>query len=186
VLAKLDETCNEIEFIGPANGIQEMKKKFTILSELVKSTSIIERPSSARSENLKMAKLYNIVVSYNRKDIRRCQRLINRLTEEGFSVGTDSTITELKSAMEKCDCIILCISENYYQSFSCIEEAKYAFQMDKKVFLVKIQNHSLFGWDDDLFDKKLFFQSFGSENYFDLEYGRLLIELVRVWIEKLF
>lgn len=86
------------------------------------------------------------------------------------------------SQMDKCDCIIVCISENYYESLLCIEEAKYAFQTDKKVFLVKIRNNLLFGWNDDLFEKNLFFQSFGSDNYFDLEYGRLLLELVRILI----
>jgi hypothetical protein len=188
ILLKLDETQNEIELSGLASGIQETKKKFYILSQLVKEklqcTSIIERPSSAvnrstRSENLKMAKLYNIVVSYSRKDIRRCQRLINRLTEEGFSVGTDSDKRDICSQMDKSDCIILCISENYYENLLCIEEAKYAFQTDKKVFLVKIQNNPLFCWDYDLFEGKLFFRSFGSDHYFDLEYGRLLIELLR-------
>jgi hypothetical protein len=184
VLPKLDETQNEIELIGSASGIQEAKKKWFVLSALVHSTSIIERPNSARLG----AKLYNIVVSYNRKDARRCQRLMNRLTEEGFSIGTDSNSSEEeeRSQMNKCDCIILCISEDYYQNSSCIEEAKYAFQTDKKVFLVKIQNNPLMGWDYDLFEGKLFFHLFGSEDYFDLEYGRLLIELVRYAIENFF
>ncbi len=173
VLPKLDETQNEIELIGPASGIQEAKKKWFVLSELMRSTSVIERPGSARLGG----KLYNIVVSYSQKDARRCQRLINRLTEEGFSIGTDPN-SDKHSQMDKCDCIILCISENYYQSSLCIEEAKYAFKTDKNVFLVKIENNPLMGWDYDLFEGKLFFHCFGSEEYFDLEYGRLLIELV--------
>ncbi|CAF4574296.1 unnamed protein product, partial [Rotaria magnacalcarata] len=70
-------------------------------------------------------------------------------------------------------------SGNYYDNPSCIAEAKYAFQTDKKVFLVKIQNNPILGWNSDPFDGKLFFNSFGSDLYFDLEYGRLLIELVR-------
>ncbi|CAF4873546.1 unnamed protein product, partial [Rotaria magnacalcarata] len=41
--------------------------------------------STARSENItniRMGRLYNVVVSYSRNDMRKCQRLINRLTEE--------------------------------------------------------------------------------------------------------
>ncbi|CAM4831767.1 unnamed protein product [Rotaria magnacalcarata] len=55
---------------------------------------------------------------------------------------------DLCSEMDKSDCIILCISGNYYENPSCISEAK-----------------------------KLFVNSLGSDLYFDLEYGRLLIEL---------
>lgn len=195
VVAKIGETKNEIILNGPATSVLEIKKKFYVLSELMKekqnSAIIIERPSSAisqsvRSENktnIKMTTLYNIVISFNSKDLRKCQRLMKRLTEEGFSIGTYLNTAkekrDLRSQMDKSDCIILCVSENYYESVSCIEEAKYAFQTDKKVFIVKIQSNPVLGWDSHLFEGKFFFYSFGSENYFDLEYGRLLLELVR-------
>ncbi|CAF3641303.1 unnamed protein product [Rotaria sp. Silwood1] len=196
VLPKLTEEKIEIELSGSPHGIAAIKKKFHLLSELIKRTTnhtlTMERPSSAvsfsaRSDisktGIAMAKLYNIVISYSQKDQRKCRRLINRLTEEGFSISTDLNSadkqSDLYSQMEKSDCIILCISENYYNNLSCIQEAKHAFQTDKKVFLVKIENIPLLGWDNDLFEGKLFFQSFGSENYFDLEYGRLLLELLR-------
>ncbi|CAF4945453.1 unnamed protein product, partial [Rotaria sp. Silwood1] len=196
VLPKLTEEKIEIELSGSPHGIAAIKKKFHLLSELIKRTTnhtlTMERPSSAVSFSVRsdisktgiaMAKLYNIVISYSQKDQRKCRRLINRLTEEGFSISTDLNSadkqSDLYSQMEKSDCIILCISENYYNNLSCIQEAKHAFQTDKKVFLVKIENIPLLGWDNDLFEGKLFFQSFGSENYFDLEYGRLLLELLR-------
>ncbi|CAF4130868.1 unnamed protein product [Rotaria magnacalcarata] len=76
-----------------------------------------------------MGRLYNIVVTYSRNDMKNCQRLINRLTEEYFSSE------HIRSG-------------NYYENPSCISEAK-----------------------------KLFVNSLGSDLYFDLEYGRLLIEL---------
>ncbi|CAF4593643.1 unnamed protein product [Rotaria socialis] len=196
ILPKIAETKNEIELMGPPTSILEIKKKLLILSELMaeklRATTTMGRPSSAmshstaRSENItnvRMGRLYNVVVSYSRNDLRKCQRLINRLTEEGFSIGTHSKVADeqhdLCSEMDKSDCIILCISGNYYENPSCIAEAKYAFQTDKKVFLVKIQNNPILGWNSDPFDGKLFFNSFGSDLYFDLEYGRLLIELLR-------
>ena len=171
VLPKFDQTENILELIGPIRGIQAAKKKWHMFTELVQHTPIIEHP--ANSIHHLGAKLYNIVMSYSPKDSRRCHRLIGRLTEEGFSVGTD-----LKSNEEKCDCIILCISENYYENSSCVEEAKCAFQTNQPVFLVKIQSHPILGWDYDLFEGKLFFQLFGSEEFFDFEYGRLLLQLV--------
>ncbi|CAF3384110.1 unnamed protein product [Rotaria socialis] len=157
----------------------------------LRTTSTIERPSSAvsqsvRSEdisNIRMGRLYNVVVSNNRNDMKNCQRLINRLTEEVFSIETHSKVADeqhdLCSEMDKSACIILCISGNYYENSSCISEAKYTFQTDKTVSLVKIQNNSILDWNSDPFDRKLFFNSLGSDLYFDLEYGRLLIELVR-------
>ena len=123
------------------------------------------------------------MLSYDRKDVRKCQRLFNRLAEEDFSVGIESNRVEnqrrIYSEMDKAECIILCISENYYRNLSCVEEAQYACQTDKKFFVVRIEYHTLFGWDYDLFEGKLFFRTFGSDNYFDLEYERLLVELVR-------
>ncbi|CAF5008920.1 unnamed protein product [Rotaria sp. Silwood1] len=198
VLPKLMDTKNELELMGPSVSLLEVRKKLNILSESMaeklRFTSIIERPSSAmchsaRSENTtntKISKLYSIVLSHHPNDTRKCRRLINRLTEEGFSVGTSSNSAEdqrdLCSQMDKSDCIILCISGNYYESSLCLKEAKYAFQIDKKIFLVRIQSNPILGWNNDPFDRKLYFNSFGSDRYFDLEYGRLLIELA--WLDE--
>lgn len=168
VLPKFDHTENILELIGPARGIEAVKRKWHMFTELVQHTPIVEH-SIHRSG----AKLYNIVMSYSPKDTKRCRRLIDRLTEEGFSVGID-----LKSNEDKCDCIILCISENYYENSSCVEEAKCAFQTNQPVFLVKTQGHPILGWDYDLFEGKLFFRLFGCEEFFDFEYERLLLQLV--------
>ncbi|CAF1440926.1 unnamed protein product [Rotaria sordida] len=188
ILPKLSETNDEIELIGSTSNILEAEKKLQILAELVKQKqnpiSLNQRPNSAstysaRSENMRMGTLYNIVVSYSKNDKRKCQRLINRLSEEGFSIGTTEEQVDLCAQMDKCDCIILCISENYYENDLCRDEAKYAFQTDKKVFLVKIQSCPILGWDNNLFEGKLFFHSYGSNYYFDLEYERLLIQLLQ-------
>ncbi|CAF3163547.1 unnamed protein product [Rotaria sp. Silwood2] len=188
ILPKLSETNDEIELIGSTSNVLEAKKKLQVLSELVKQKqnpiSLNQRLNSAsthsaRSENMRMGTLYNVVVSYSQNDKRKCQRLINRLSEEGFSIGTTEEQVDLCSQMDKCDCIILCISENYYENDLCRDEAKYAFQTNKKVFLVKIQSCPILGWDNNLFEGKLFFHSYGSNYYFDLEYGRLLIQLLQ-------
>jgi hypothetical protein len=102
--------------------------------------------------------------------------------EEGFSVWAEPIFVEqdrdVSSQMNKSDCIILCISEHSYECQSCEKEANYAFQTGKQVLLVKIRNDPLIGWQREVFEGKLFFQLFGSENHFDLEFERLLLEIV--------
>ena len=181
ILPKYDPSENILELIGPVCGIQAVKKKWHMLTELVKHAPVNEHSNYLTPRS--GAKLYNIVLSYSSKDIRRCQRLINRLTEEGFSLGIDANRNDkqrgdLSLLMTRCDCIILCISENYYMDSTCLEEAKYAFQTAQPVFLVKIRSHPVLGWDYHLFEGKLFFRLFGSEEFFDFEYGRLLLHLV--------
>jgi hypothetical protein len=57
--------------------------------------------------------------------------------------------------------------------------------MDKLVFPVKVRNHPLIGWQREVFEGKLFFQLFGSKNYFDLEFERLLLEIVSTFKSSL-
>ena len=194
VLVKVSETLEALELIGPINNILESKEKWYFLSQMAREktlrSSIIERPNSTSGRttqfhsdnNISPNTVYKIMISYCQADIRKCQRLINRLTEEGFSIWAKPASEEYQRdvtfQMNKSDCIILCISEDYYENVSCKNEAQYAFQMKKQVFLVKIQNHPLIGWQRDLFEEKLFFQLFGSENHFDLECGKLLLEIV--------
>ncbi|CAF2619797.1 unnamed protein product [Rotaria sp. Silwood2] len=195
VLSQIDRTTRELELIGPVNNCLEVEQKWRFLSDLAAVklllTPSIERSSSAaiRSEQLatkaaiEQVKVCNVMLSYCQEDSRKCQCLINKLTEEGFSIWADSVIAEQQrdifSQIDKSTCIILCISENYYESMSCEKEARYAFQSGKQVFLVKIQNHPLIGWQREVFEGKLFFQLFGSENHFDLEYEKLLLEILQ-------
>ncbi len=172
VLPHIDKTRNKIELIGPINNVLEVKRKLSFLSV---DNGIVRRQS----------KVHNIMVSFCQQDKRMCQRLINRLIEEGFSVWAepinDEQQRDVSPQMNKSDCIILCISESSYQNQSCENEAKYAFQTGKLVFPVKIQNHSLIDWQREVFEGKLFFQFFGSENHFDLEFRRLLLEIVSLF-----
>jgi hypothetical protein len=124
------------------------------------------------------------MISYSQQDSRLCQRLINRLIEEGFSIWAEPVINEqqrnVHSQIDKSDCVILCVSQNYYESQSCEKEARYAYQTGKQVLLIKIQNDPLIGWQRELFENKLFFQLFGSEDHFHLEFDNLLINIVKI------
>jgi hypothetical protein len=192
VLPQINQTKTELELIGPINSVRQVKQKCYFLSELAKEkasrASIIERPSSARRDAksaVGQAKVYNIMISYSERDTRSSQRLIDRLVEEGFSVWAEPVNNEqqrdVSSQIEKSDCIILCVSENSYESRSCEKEARFAYQMGKQVFPVKIQNDPLIGWQREVFEEKLFFQLFGSKNHFDLEYENLLLRIVNIY-----
>jgi hypothetical protein len=196
VLPQIAKSQRDIELIGSINNVLEVKQKLHFLSELAvekaSRTLTTPRPSSATMRSARIgsgtalgqAIVYNIMLSYSERDKRLCQRLINRFIEEGFSIWAEPAIAEqnrdVSAQIEKSDCVILCISENSYETRSCEKEARYAFQTNKQVFSVKIQNHPLIGWQREVFEEKLFFQLFGSDNYFDLGYGTLLLEIVSI------
>ncbi|CAF4287034.1 unnamed protein product [Rotaria socialis] len=195
VLLQIDQKKQELELIGPVNNVIEASQRWSLLSDLMAekfsrissiecSSSVAMRTPRARSEAvIEAAKVYNIMISYCQEDIKQCQYLINRLTEEGFFVWAEPLIVEqprdVSSQISKADCIILCVSENYCDSSSCEKEARYAFQTSKQVFPVKIQNHSLISWQREVFEERIFFQLFGSKNHFDLQFGKLLFEILR-------
>jgi uncharacterized pyridoxamine 5'-phosphate oxidase family protein len=172
VLPQIDKTGNKIEFNGPINNILHVKQKLYFLS--VYNETI-----------LRQSKVPKIMISYCQQDKKICQRLTNRLIEEDFSVWAKPITGEghrnVFSQMDKSDCIILCISEHSSESLSCEQEANYAFQTGKLVFPVKIHNQPLIGWQRKVFQGKLFLQFFGSENHFDLEFGRLLLGIVSIF-----
>jgi len=178
VLPKTDHQ-QQIILYGPVSNVYEVNQKYQLTNALIQ-----------QKQRLSSGFPITIMISYSREDSIVSHRLANRLIDEGFFVwiNSDQSIEfeKISKKIHKSSCIILCISENYYQNSLCLEEAKYAFQTDKKVFLVKIQNNPLLGWDYDLFEGKLFFHSFGSEDYFDFEYGRLLLELVSNTMENFF
>lgn len=191
VLPQIDKTGNTLELTGPVNYVREAKKKWYFLRELVKektsNTSKIEPQDSARLDNKSTTnttskKVYNVMISYSERDERLCQRLIDRLVEEEFSVWAEpirvGQLRDVSSQIDKADFIILCVSENSYESSSCEKETKYAFKTGKPVFSVKIQNDPLIGWQREIFEKKLFTQLFGSDNHFDMEFSHLLLQIV--------
>ncbi|UJR11258.1 hypothetical protein I4U23_015440 [Adineta vaga] len=195
VLPQINQTKDEIDLIGPINCVRDVQQKLNFLSQLVKERAsripTTQRPSSAVSRSARAditsttghAKVYNIMISYSERDIKYCQRLIDRLAEEGFSIWAEPAFLDrqrdVASQMNKSDCIILCVSENYYENQSCEKEARYAFQIGKYVFPVKIQNDPLICWQREVFKDKLFFQLFGSENHFDFGYGNLLLRILQ-------
>jgi hypothetical protein len=172
VLPQIDQPEKELVLVGFVNSVLEVKEKWHILSDLaterILRRSTTDRPSlavipSARSDTgtgIEQTSAYNIMLSYCQQDTKKCQHLIKRFTEEGLSLWAEPVGTgqqrDVSSQINKSDCILLCISENYYESQSCEKEARYALQTGKPVFLLKIRNDPLLDWQREIFEGKLF------------------------------
>lgn len=82
-------------------------------------------------------------------------------------------------SIKKCDCILICLSHYTQDDDEAIKNL--VDQADPKVVLVKIQffNTSVSGWLHDYMIGKICYNLYGSDNYFNLEYDKLIAEVVR-------
>jgi hypothetical protein len=121
---------------------------------------------------------YNIILNHTEADQKRCQRLADRLIDDGFSVLMVNTLTALKY-IDKYDCIIVCLSENLQNNEDGLESV--IMKSEGKLVLVKVEyfNTSVNGWLHYYIIGKSFYHLYGSDNYFNLEYDKLLLEVVR-------
>lgn len=169
VFPQIDKRRENLKLVGSMNNVLQVEQKFTLIS--INNSISCER-----------LKVHRIMVSFCREDKRLSQRLVNRLTDEGFSVWAPpidiDQHRDSASRMDKADCIILCTSENSSRNLSSEKEVNYAYRMNKLILPVKIQNDGLCDWQREVFHGKEFYHLFGSEHYFDLEFERMLIEIV--------
>ncbi|CAF0910751.1 unnamed protein product [Adineta steineri] len=181
VLPNLDQTGEELELVGFEKYVHEVKDKWHVLSRLA-TEELLRTPTTNRSRSARVH-TYNLMLSYCQQDTKKCQHLIKRFSEEGLSVWAEPIIDEqprdASSQMNKSECIILCISENYYESQSCEKEARHALQTGKPTFFVKVRNDPLFGWQREIFEGKLLFSFFGSNHYLNLQYDHLLLKILQ-------
>ncbi|CAF3885654.1 unnamed protein product [Adineta steineri] len=181
VLPNLDQTGEELELVGFEKYVHETKEKWHVLSHL--ATEKLLRTSTTNRSRSARVHTYNLMLSYCQQDTKKCQHLNKRFIEEGLTVWAEPIVDEqprdASSQMNKSECIILCISENYYESQSCEKEARHALQTGKPIFLVKVRNDPLFGWQREIFEGKLLFSFFGSDYYLNLQYDHLLLKILQ-------
>lgn len=91
-----------------------------------------------------------IFISYSHLDSQKVQPIIGRMQKEGYSVWYDAGIdpgTEwdinIASHIEKCGYFIAFISKNYLKSSNCKDELNFARDLDKRRFLVYIEDVQL-------------------------------------------
>lgn len=79
------------------------------------------------------------MISYNRESRDLCVIIKEKLEELGMRVWMDvsdmrgSTLEAMAQAVERAECVLMCVTEKYRQSINCQAEARYAFKMQKKI-----------------------------------------------------
>ncbi|CAF2078145.1 unnamed protein product [Rotaria magnacalcarata] len=184
VLSIIPDNSNRqvIELCGPPERIQEVRDKYRLLDTLQKQklqiqTALRLNPSTPRAAvNITC---YNIMLVHNANDQARCQRVADRLIDDGFSVLMIDTSTAMAS-INKCDCIIICLSHHSQENEEAI--ASVVTGADAKVILTKIQyfNGSVSGWLHEYMIGKLCYYLYGSDSYFNLEYDKLMLEMLKI------
>lgn len=177
VLPKLNDQ-QQIVLYGPINNVYEVSQKYYLTKALIQQKINLSSPLSINISSI----YHNIMLSYSQEDSIISHRLATRLIDEGFSVWMHSNqATEFDQIFEQINqsnCIILCTSRNYFEDALCEKEAKYADQIGKNIIPVRVQNYQPIEWLRKLTEKESYFQLFGSDNHFNLEYDKLLLKIV--------
>jgi hypothetical protein len=160
VLPKTDRQ-QQVILYGPVSNVYEVNQKYQL------TNALIQQKLSGFSTT--------IMISYSPEDSIISHRLANRLIDDGLSVSINSDSFE---TIDKSSCIILCISENYFQNQSCEKEVKYAEQIGKNLIPVKVEYYQPIEWLKTCIEKQSYFQLYGSENQFNFEYDRLLLKII--------
>jgi hypothetical protein len=92
-------------------------------------------------------KSFDIMISYSHKEKILCKQLYEELTKAGYRVWIDfdqmhgNVMDAMAEAIERSHTIIICMSEQYRRSNYCRAEAHYAFQRQRKIVPVLLQQH---------------------------------------------
>lgn len=104
-----------------------------------------------------------IMISYNRDSRDLCLQVKSDLESAGFSVWIDvenisgSSLESMANAIEKSECVLICMTEKYKQSPNCRAEAEYAFQIKKPIIpLVMQKAYKPDGWLGIILGSKIY------------------------------
>lgn len=131
-------------------------------------------------------KHFNIMISYCWDDKALCHRIADRLMDDKFTVWIDrdemsgDVYSAMASAIDSSDCILLCISESYFNSSNCQKEARYASDKRKTIIPIKVESkYKTEGWLSFIIAGKLYFRISQSENEFNMAYEKITQEIVK-------
>lgn len=151
----------------------------------VKDNNKHTRRNSVPIAQSKEAKHNNVTISYCWNDQVLCHLLADRLIDDGFQVKIDREKSRKNSHcstikfMDQSDCVIVCVSESYYNSRICRKEASYALDKHKTIISVQVEGQfEVKGWLKDIISDKPNFIFTGSKNNFILTYRKLVHEMV--------
>ena len=176
VLPKIDAQ-QQIVLYGSVSHVYEVHQKYQFINAYIEQ--IIHLPVGLFTKI--STNRFNILFSYSEEDSKMAHRLANRLMEEGFAVSMG--LEESLKKISRSDCVILCLSENYFRNTRCQQEANYAQEIGKAILPIKVQYYQPIDWVKKLIEKESIFHLFGSENQFNFEYEKILLKLVSEFIK---
>ena len=133
ILFVLNEKCppSEVARVNMGANMDKMKRK--------------EKKKEEEEEKKELAK--HVMISYNSKSREMCLKIKSELEAAGHSVWIDvesiygSSLEAMAEAIEKCKCVLICITEKYKESNYCRLEAEYLMQQ-KKPFIPLLSKSS--------------------------------------------
>ena len=176
VLPKIDAQ-QQIVLYGSVTHVYEVHQKYQFINAYIEQ--IIHLPVGYHQKI--STNRYNIRLSYSEEDSKIANRLANRLMEEGFAVSME--FEEMTKKIARSDCVILCLSENYFRNTRCQQEANEAQQIGKAILPIKVQYYQPIDWLKKLIEKQSIFHLYGSENQFNFEYEKILLKLVSEFVK---
>jgi hypothetical protein len=184
--ANLNENENEAQLTRNSKGIvwlieRNNKRVFEISDELegendeYEMLADLKHPGRPRkyekkknsNEGIKAPmserKSKQIMISYNRNSRELCLSIKKELEKLGLNIWIDvedihgSSLESMAKAIEDSFCVLMCISENYKQSANCRAEAEYAFQLNKPIIpLIMQENYKADGWLGIIMGSRIF------------------------------
>ncbi|CAF2078725.1 unnamed protein product, partial [Rotaria magnacalcarata] len=193
VLPKIGDD-QKLRLIGPINNVHEAKEKYRLNNALIqekqqiaqlftdkrRSKTMTLSQSIENSSNILSSICYNVMISYCQQDSIISHRLADHLIDEGFCIwigllGSDETFSQVN----KSECVLLCISQDYFDNAFSQNTIEYVKQTGKQIIYVKTQHCMLNDWSKSSISNDTYFQLFGSKNYFDLQYDKLLLKILQ-------
>ncbi|CAF3486533.1 unnamed protein product [Rotaria sp. Silwood1] len=194
-------TRQQLDLIGSASAVNEMKQRHEFMSEIIKQKILVPMQTDKQIETMNfhqspqltlddVLNAYNILILSCPEDEILSNRLATRLIAEGYLVHTNySNQLSLNARLyfEKTDLILVYFSRNYSKNEQCLALIKQAQVSEKKIISILSTQNQIEqdkNWLDSVTTTDLYYELFREESRFkldedfDLEYDKLLIELL--------
>ena len=89
----------------------------------------------------------------------------------------------LYSDIDRSNCVILCLSENYFSDQHCYKEANHAYEQRKNIIPVKVEYCQSTCWIRKFIEKLFCFSFFGSDKHLNSEYDKLFLKIVSISVQ---
>ncbi|CAF0840224.1 unnamed protein product [Adineta ricciae] len=172
VLPQMNEH-EQLVLFGPITNVNQAYEKYRLTHVLMRIRGSTEENRIANAMNN-----FKIVLSYALEDSRVCEQLRTHLVNEGFFVWMRSDSSDKSSSkIERSNLVILCLSENYFRDQNCIDEARCAYEKHKSIIPIKVEYCQPIRSLRQIIDQETCFSFFGSREYFNLQFDRLLLKI---------